>query len=597
MTGRDPVSVLGWSIGDHLQARRDGLSAVDAITAVLALLHALDDPAVLVGGPLDEVALAAAHAVDQVPAGDRPLHGVPFIIKDNIDVAGAVTTCACPGVARLASEDAAIVARLRAAGAIPVGKANLDQFATGLVGTRSPYGTPRNPRWAGLVPGGSSSGSAVAVARGLVPFALGTDTAGSGRVPAAMCGIIGLKPTVGRLSSLGVVPAVRRIDCPTLFARSVGDARLAADLASGRVERDPYSRSPAEAVRCVRTVGVLADDAAVLAAMDPEARVAYGRAVSRAREVGLETVPIDIEPFLAAGALLYGGAFVAERTAAVGEAMSSFTSPADGIDPVVRTIVLGGLTKTAVDAYNSEYRLAELRVATLPVWERVDALLLPTVPGPATLESVAREPIARNAWLGTFTTFANLLDLAAIAVPVGHRDDGLPAGVQVLGPAWSDDALADAAVLLLGENADATVARDGELQLVVVGAHLRGMALNGQLASRGARFVRATTTSPRYRLHALAATVPPKPGLERVNAGGAAIDVEVWALGAAAFASFVQDVPPPLAIGSVELADGEWRKGFVCEPCGLADATDITAFGGWRAFVGSTGAPSGKTAS
>jgi allophanate hydrolase len=344
---------------------------------------------------------------------------------------------------------------------------------------------------------------------------------------------------------------------------------------------------------CVRTIGVLPADAPVRATMQPHAVEAYDTAVHRAVACGFVAVDVDVEPFLAAGRLLYGGAFVAERTAAVGSFLAETT---DGVDPTVRGIIAGGSSRTAVDAYESEYRLADLRATTSSTWDSVDALLLPTIPGTATVDEVAREPIAINAWLGTFTTFANLLDLAAVAVPVGRRPDALPSGVQLLGPAWSDEALADAAAELLGEDLAADGVRPGEIAIVVVGAHLSGMALNWQLTARRARRVRATRTAPRYRLHALAGTVPPKPGLRRELEGGAAIEVEVWALAPSTFASFVTEVPPPLAIGSVELEDGTWCKGFVCEPGGFDGADDITAFGGWRAYMAQRPAvPSGTS--
>ena len=577
-----PASVLGWSIDDHLNARRNGASATAVIDVVLRALEELDDPAILIGPALRDLAMAAAQAVDLIDVASQSLHGVPFVVKDNIDVAGALTTCAFPPYGRMATDDAAVVARLRAAGAIPVGKTNLDQFATGLVGTRSPHGTPRNPLNQSIVPGGSSSGSAVAVARGLVPFALGTDTAGSGRVPAAMCGLVGLKPTVGRLPSIGMVPAVRRIDCPSVFAGSVADARAVARVAAGWFAGDPYSKQPVEAALCVRRLGILGRDAPAHALMEPNAWRAYEDACEAARSLGFIIVDVDVEPLLAAGRLLYGGAFVAERTAAIGNFLDAVSEEAD---PTVRTIVEGGHRFSAVDAYNGEYALAELRATSDAVWDAVDALLLPTTPGIATLADVASEPIAANARLGTFTTFTNLLDLAAIAIPLGSRADGLPSGVQLVGPAWTDEALADAAATLLGEDAPALDVRLGEVALVVVGAHLRGMALNRQLTDRQARFVRAATTAGVYRLFALDGTVPPKPGLRRVDADGAAIEVEVWALSPSAFASFVAEVPPPLAIGSVQLADGTWQKGFVCEPCGFTAATDITHFGGWRAYI------------
>lgn len=581
-------NVLGWSIDDHLSARRSGISAVDAITAVLDAIDSLDDPAVLIGGSLRATALADAAVLDAIDPSERPLHGVPFLVKDNIDVAGASTTCAFPSRSAAVVDDAAVVARLRAAGAIPVGKTNLDQFATGLVGTRSPYGTPRNPIDPSLVPGGSSSGSAVGVARGLVPFALGTDTAGSGRVPAALCGIVGLKPTLGRLPSVGMVPAVRRIDCPTVFARTVGDARLVASLAAGHRAGDPYSLPPADALLAVRRVGVLASSSSACSLLQPDALRAYEGVVALATSKGFEVIELDLDDFLAAGKLLYGGPFVAERTTSIG---SYFETGDAGADPIVRSIVVGGATLRAIDAYIGEYALAELRDKTSSTWDGIDAMLLPTTPGVATLDGVAAEPISVNAWLGTFTTFTNLLNLAAIAVPVGRRDDGAPFGVQLIGPAWSDEALADAAAFLLDEDVpSSSTLRLGEIAVVVVGAHLSGMPLNWQLTNRGARLLRASRTAPSYRFFALSGTVPPKPGLQRVASDGVSIDVEVWALGAAAFGSFVTDVPPPLAIGTVELEDGTWVKGFVCEPIGLDGALDISIHGGWRAYIRSLSA-------
>jgi allophanate hydrolase len=576
--------VTGWSIADHLDARRRGVSATDVIQAVLDAFSGLDDPSILIGSPLERLALDSAQVLDRESTEKFPLHGVPFVVKDNIDIAGVPTTCGCPSYAYVPEHDAEIVARLRSAGAIPIGKANLDQFATGLVGTRSPYGTPKNPIDPLLVPGGSSSGSAVAVARGLVPFALGTDTAGSGRVPAAMCEIIGLKPTVGRLPSRGMVPAVRRIDCPTVFSRTVSDARLVARTAAGFDPSDPYSRRPAYGGFAIQRVGVPRHREQLRAVMDPEALRAYEDAIAEAAK-HWPIVEVEVEPFLEAGRLLYGGTFVAERTAAVGEFIARGSAD---LDPTVAMIISGGNDHTAVEAYRTEYRLAELRIATAPTWDTVDAILLPTTPGIATLADIVADPIGANARLGTFTTFANLLDLACIAIPSPRRTDGHPCGVQFIGPAWSDEALADAAQTLLGEpqasSESGVQTRDGERTIVVVGAHLRGMPLNHQLTSRGARFLGCTTTAPRYELFALDGTVPPKPGLRRTESGGSAIEVELWALSTAAFGSFVCEIAPPLGMGTVELADGNWHKGFICEPVGFTNATDITSLGGWRAY-------------
>jgi allophanate hydrolase len=571
----------GTTVADHRRAAAAGVSARDRVDAALDALAASGDPAILVGAPLVELARADAARLDGIDPATLPLHGVPFVVKDNIDVAGAPTTAACPGFARVATRDATVVARLRAAGAVVVGKANLDQFATGLVGTRSPYGTPRNPYDADVVPGGSSSGSAVAVARGFVPFALGTDTAGSGRVPAAMCGIVGLKGTVGRVSSAGVVPAVRRIDCTTVFAGTVGDAALVMGLAGGYDETDPWSRRPAFGTTDVRVVGVpdhwpdgAAPDAATLRLFDA--------AVDRLRALGCAVAPFDLEPFLAAGALLYGGPLVAERLASVGAALAAHAADAD---PTVAAIIRESARWSAADAYDTEYRLAALRRDVAPVLAAVDALALPTTPGVARLAEVAADPRGANSRLGRYTTFANLLDLAAVALPMGARPDGLPAGLQLIGPAWSDDALVALAARLSGEPVPPrTLPTRDEVPLVVVGAHLRGQPLNGQLTERGARFLASTTTAGCYRLFAMADAVPPKPALVRAATGGRPIAVEVWSLPSDQVGGFLTLVPPPLALGTVELADGTWQKGFVCEPRALDGATDITGHGGWLAY-------------
>ena len=568
------------------QAYAEGATVQAVIDEVLAALAALDDPAIVIGEPLAESARARAAVLDGMGGADEvasamPLFGMPFVVKDNIDVAGARTTAACPSFGAVAERDAVAVARLIEAGAIPVAKVNLDQFATGLVGTRSPYGTPRNPVHADLVPGGSSSGSAVAVARGLVPFSLGTDTAGSGRVPAALCELVGIKPTPGRVPNTGSVPAVRRIDCITVFAGSVADGRAVAAVMAGPDAGDPWSRPPAVSPGPVRRIGVpavhaLGCDEAAAAAFEAELAELPGRLP------GVELVPVDVARFLEVGSWLYGGPFAAERAVALGEFLAG--DPA-GTDPVVRSIITGSMAAPATAAYRAEYDLAAARSELSAVWTGVDALLLPTVPTVVTPADVAADPIGANSRLGRFTTFTNLLGLAAVAFPGRRRADGLPQGLQLVGPAWRDEDLADVAAARLGEPVPVRPPGPGEQTVVVVGAHLSGMALNHQLTSRGARLLAATTTAPIYRLFALPDTVPPKPGLQRVGEGGSAIAVEVWALGEAAFGSFVAEVPAPLGIGTVRLADGSDHTGFVCEPSALDGAPDITAHGGWRAYL------------
>jgi len=540
--------------------------------------------AVVIGWVPEDMAMAMVSA----DVLDRPLGGVPFVVKDNIDVAGVATTAGCPAYSYMPAESATVVQRLVAAGAIPVAKTNLDQFATGLVGTRSPYGTPANPFDRRRVPGGSSSGSAVAVACGAVPFALGTDTAGSGRVPAAFTGTVGLKPTRGWVSTQGVVPAVRTIDCVSVFALSVSDAWTVVESAAGFDAGDPFSRPrPHPFGRPVPTprVGVPRDVPVDAAALD-----ALG---------GGPVIDVDLAPFLAAGRLLYGGPWVAERLAVLGDFLAGEPS---GLDPTVREIILGAARWTAAELASAGYELARLRRLTEAVWSQIDVLLLPTVPGHPTIVEVAADPIGINADLGRYTTFANLLDLCAIAVPVGLRN-GLPGGVCVVAPAWADDVAATVAARihlatggLRGATARPLIGGDWsppapagadvtrQIDLAVVGAHLAGQPLHPQLLELGARLVKATTTTRDYRLYALRGTDPPKPGLVRVADGaGDEIEIEIYRLDADAFGRFVAAVPPPLCIGTVRTATGP-VTGFLCEPVAVAGALDITEDRGWRAY-------------
>jgi allophanate hydrolase len=551
----------------------------DAVAAARAAFSACPDPAVA-------ISLVPGTGITAETA-TGPLAGMPFAVKDNIDVAGAVTTAACPPFAYEAAFDATVVACLRTAGAVPVAKTNLDQFATGLVGTRSPYGTPRNPVDGARIPGGSSSGSAVAVAAGLVPFALGTDTAGSGRVPAALNGIVGLKPTRGALSTRGVVPAVRSLDCPSVFAATVATAWTVFSACRGYDEGDPYSRTvrargAADAARA--RVGVVELDAIDALCDQPEA-AAYRAAIDRLHALGLPVGSVDPTPFLAAGRLLYDGPWVAERSAAVGEFLKTHRDD-PGIDPTVADIVLAARRLSAVDAYRGAYRLAELARETQGVWQQVDAIVVPTVPSFPTRAEIAADPIGVNARLGTFASFVNLLDLCAIAVPGPPRTDGLPAGVCVIAPAGADALVAELGARFTGQPPLGTV--ETTVELAVVGAHLRGQPLEHQLTGLGATFCRTARTAPSYRLYALPDTAPAKPGLVRVEPGcGGAIEVETWRLDPDAFGRFVAAVPAPLCIGTVELDDGSTPKGFLCEPLAVTHATDITAFGGWRPWLAS----------
>jgi len=524
-----------------------------------------------------------------------PLFGIPFAIKDNIDLAGAPTTAACPEFARQPLASAFVVERLIAAGAIPFGKTNMDQFATGLVGTRTPYGPCRSVVDGRYISGGSSSGSAVAVGEGLVSFALGTDTAGSGRVPAAFNGIVGLKPSLGLLSTSGVLPACRTLDCVSVFALDVGDAARVYAAAAAYDPDDPYSRggpvlrSEPEARgsrgRQAR-IGVPAPGQMDFFG-DLQAAGAWAAALEHARGLGWRVVEIDFEPFATAGRLLYEGGWIAERAAAVGEFAAAHP---DAVDPVVGEIVGRGAQTSGVDAFRSAYRLAELRRATAADWERVDALLLPTAPTIFTHEQVAADPAGTNAVLGTYTNFVNLLDLCAIAVPAGSRADRLPFGVTLIGSRDHDAPLIRLGATWLGETTS-TAAPAGrapitETRLAVVGAHLSGLPLNHQLTDLGARLDRETRTAPIYRLYALRATVPPKPGLVRVGADeGSSIELEVWRISHAGLGRLIGGVGQPLSIGAVELLDGSSVPGFVCDSRVTRTSRDITEWGGWRAFV------------
>ncbi|MDW3778234.1 allophanate hydrolase [Kluyvera cryocrescens] len=523
-----------------------------------------------------------------------PLFGIPFAVKDNVDVAGWPTTAACPAFEYIAKQDATAVARLKAAGAMVIGKTNLDQFATGLVGTRSPYGAVANTFNADYVSGGSSSGSASVVARGLVPFAFGTDTAGSGRVPAGFNNIVGLKPTKGWLSAKGVVPACRLNDTLSVFALTVEDAFYIASLAGGVDPEDAYSRSnPATAPAALPQNPVLAIPEVLNFFGDTQAQAAWEKALDALCDGGATLRPIDFSAFSQLAEQLYQGPWVAERTAAVGDMLQH----PEQMDPTVYTIVSAGLNYSAVDAFKAEYLRAELARKIHLALVDVDALVVPTSPTIHTLEEMKQEPIRFNSQFGTYTNFTNLADLSALALPAPLRDDGLPAGITLIAPAWHDRALADFGLrwqqqlaLPLGATglpftAHATLAPSPHhVRVAVVGAHLRGMPLNFQLTTRDAAFVEATHTAPHYRLYALANTQPQKPGIARDTAG-AAIEVELWDIPLARFGEFVAEIPAPLGIGSLELSDGRWVKGFICEPAALNDATDITEFKGWRHWI------------
>ena len=582
-------------------AYASGGRPADVVRAVYRRIAAVDDPGMFVSLSAEDDAIAAAEHLGAYDPS-RPLWGVPFAVKDNIDVAGLPTTAACPAFAYVPERSAAVVERLVAAGAIVIGKTNLDQFATGLVGVRTPYPVPRNALDPTLVPGGSSSGSAVAVAHGLVAFALGTDTAGSGRVPAALNNIVGLKPTRGAISTRGVVPACRTLDCVSVFAGTAADAWAVTAVAAGYDPDDPWSRRVAPgSMAAPPRVRIGIPDVASLRLGSDVAGAAFAAALASFPDFGTVPRPIDLGPFYAVAALLYEGAWVAERYAAI---RGFIEAQPEALHPVTRRIIEGARTLTAADAFAGQYRLAELARAAAAVWDEIDVLVVPSIPDVCTLEAVEADPIGANSRLGTYTNFVNLLDLCAVAVPGPFRSDGRPAGVTLIAPAGRDGLLAAMAARIhaatgvaIGATgvpvpaapASGTATAPGTIPIAVVGAHLSGMPLNAELTRRGASFVRAAATAPAYRLYALPGGPPSRPGLVRVGEGGTAIAVEIWAMEKPAFADFVAEIPAPLGIGTIHLADGTSVQGFLCEAAATDGACDISRFGGWRAFMESLG--------
>jgi allophanate hydrolase len=551
-----------------------------------------------------EVILRYAEALEGRSLEELPLYGVPFAVKDNIDLAGVPTTAGCPAFSFVPDRSAPVVQRLIDAGAIPIGKTNLDQFATGLVGTRSPYGACSNAFDPAYISGGSSSGSAVAVASGVVSFALGTDTAGSGRVPAGFNNIVGLKPSRGRLSTRGVVPACRSLDCVSVFALTNDDAESVLRVAEAFDEHDEYSRD----FSSIAEPACRAADGSVRIGVPRAAQLeffgdtgyaaAFDDAIERVRAIGWQVVEIDFDPFAEAARLLYEGPWLAERYVALERFLLDH---ADAFHPVTRAIVQRGADGSAAQAFAAHYRLKQLERRTQAAWNEVDVLMVPTAPSIYSIADVEADPIALNSRLGTYTNFVNLLDLSAVAVPAGFRSDGLPFGVTLIGPCAADrmllryaDRLHRASVERLGATrfafpppSNESALPRGHVGVVVCGAHMSGLPLNHQLTDRRAVPIRATRTAAKYRFYALPGGPPKRPGLVRVKEGGSAIDVEVWAVPEHAFGTFVDGIPSPLGIGKVELEDGSLVSGFLCEPIAIEGAEEITALGSWRTYVAS----------
>ncbi|WP_377294353.1 allophanate hydrolase [Rhizobium sp. SG2393] len=595
------MNTLPFTLASLGAAYAAGKSPKAVIEEVYRRIAEADDPGIFIHLAPKETVLAAADALGPYDPA-KPLYGIPFAVKDNIDVAGMPTTCACPAFEYAATADAFVVAKLRAAGALPIGKTNLDQFATGLVGVRSPYPIPKNAIDPLIVPGGSSSGSAVAVARGLVPFALGTDTAGSGRVPAALNNIVGLKPTLGTLSASGMVPACRTLDTISIFALTVEDAFAAYSAAAGYDADDAYSRDLTapflETPGAGFTIGI-PDAASRLFFDDVFQEASFEATLATLEGLGHRIVPLDFTPLYRIAALLYEGAWVAERYAAI---ETVIRDTPEALFPVTRGIIGRAETLSAANAFRDTYRLADLKRAATPLLAAVDMLCVPTIPRFFSLADLKEDPVNPNSKLGTYTNFVNLLDLSGIAVPVAARADGRPGSVTLLGKTGQDGRIAGVAARLQADaarplgatgwayepaEAPAPAAGPGEIAIALVGAHMRGLPLNGEVTRLGGRFLAESRTAPEYRLHALAGGPPRRPGLVRAEDEGQAIALEIWALPLDRFGAFMTGVPAPLAIGTVRLADGTAVKGFLCETAGLPGAEDITAFGGWRAYLAS----------
>ncbi|WP_300034241.1 allophanate hydrolase [uncultured Roseobacter sp.] len=586
------------------EAYAAGARPADVIDEIFRRLGAVNDPGIFIHLCDREALRAQAEALgDYNP--DMPLWGIPFAAKDNIDVAGIETTAGCPAYAYTPDADAFVIANLRASGALMIGKTNLDQFATGLVGVRTPYGAPLNAVDPDIVPGGSSCGSGVIVGHGIVTFSLGTDTAGSGRVPAALNNIVGLKPTLGALSASGVVPACRSIETVSIFALTVDDAYSAFAVARGFDVSDAYSKplthealtAPAKTLR----VGV-PDNATIEFFADTVQHAAFDRDVALLKASGAEIEYIDFEPLYAIARMLYEGAWVAERYTVIEDLLKR---DPEAIYPVTRQIITHAEGMSAADAFKGIYRLAELKRAAEPMLEGLDLLCVPTVPTFYTVADLEADPVTPNSNNGTYTNFVNLLDMCGIAVPTAPRNDGRPGSVTLLAGAGQDALVAavargfevdcarnmGATAHLVPTPADLPEAASDQIELAVCGAHMTGLPLNWQLTDLGAAFVRKAQTTAAYKFYALAGGPPARPGLVRSDAPDAGpVTVEVWSMPRAAFGTFMAGIPAPLGIGTVSLSDGASVKGFICEASGLTGATDITALGDWRAYLAQGGA-------
>jgi allophanate hydrolase len=599
------LSNLPFTLTALRTAYATGTSPQEVIDEIFARLDAVNDPGIFIHLRDREILKAEAAALGPYNP-DMPLWGIPFAAKDNIDVAGVETTAACPAYAYMPDADAFVIANLRAAGALVIGKTNLDQFATGLVGVRTPYGAPLNAVDPEIVPGGSSGGSGVIVGHGIVTFSLGTDTAGSGRVPAALNNIVGLKPTLGALSATGVVPACRTLDTVSIFALTVDDAYEALAVARGFDPQDAYSKPIAHetltAAQMPLRVGV-PDAESIEFFGDQIQKAAFERDVARLKAQGATIEYIDFAPLYAIANMLYEGAWVAERYTVIDDLLA--TNP-DAIHPVTRKIISHAESMSAADAFKGIYRLADLKREAEPMLADLDMMCVPTIPTFYSVADLEADPVTPNSNNGTYTNFVNLLDMCAIAVPTAPRSDGRPGSVTLIAGAGQDALVAavargyeagctrnmGATVHPIPTPTDLPEAVSDQIELAVCGAHMTGLPLNWQLTNLGATFVRKAKTSANYGFYALAGGPPARPGLVRTDGGdGGAISLEIWSLPKTAFGAFMVGIPAPLGIGTVELSDGSSVKGFICEATATKGATDITNLGDWRRFLAQQDGP------
>ncbi|MCC3303845.1 allophanate hydrolase [Sneathiella sp. HT1-7] len=580
---------------------RNGMKATEIVEQAFSRIQAVNDPGIFIHMLDREEVLAAARELGEFD-DSRPLWGIPYVIKDNIDAGGKPTTAACPAYSYVAKEDAFVVKCLKEAGALLLGKVNLDQFATGLVGVRSPYSPPKNAIDPEIVPGGSSSGSAVSVAHGFACFSLGTDTAGSGRVPAALNNIVGLKPTLGALSASGVVPACRTLDTISVFALTVGDAYKVFEVACKFDAADSYSRKitakPLSAIPPRFKVGI-PDSKSIKFFGDKVQEVSFRKGLEELTKLGAEIIEIDFTPFYNVAQMLYEGAWVAERYTTIEELLSS--NP-DAIHPVTRDIISVAEKFSSADVFRGMYKLEHLKRLAEPILATLDYLCVPTIPTFYKVEDLEKDPVTPNSNFGTYTNFVNLLDMCALSFPTGPRSDGRPGSLTLLAPAGQDAEIAVIGQEIQSRTQPKLGATDwiipsstkqsaaslsgNEIEIVVCGAHMSGLPLNKELTSRGGRFIRTASTTNDYQFFALAGGPPDRPGLVRTDPGmGFEIDLEVWALPKENMGLFMENIPFPLAIGTISLSDGSRVKGFVCEAAGTHGATDISSLKTWRRYV------------